>query len=143
MNQGEAGPLLHYFQRKQNENPSLAYAIRLNMDDHITNIFWTDAKMSTDYHQFGDVICFDTTYRINRDCRPFAPFVGINNHKETVVFGAALLYDETIESFKWLFEAFIEAMAGQKPKTILTDQDQAMANAIASVMPETGHRLCL
>jgi hypothetical protein len=34
-------------------------------------------------------------------------FVGFNQFRETVVFGAALMYDETFESFKWLFNAFL------------------------------------
>jgi hypothetical protein len=33
-------------------------------------------------------------------------------------------------------------MGGEKPKTILTDQDAAMAKAISLVMPETFHGLC-
>jgi hypothetical protein len=41
-----------------------------------------------------------------------------------------LLYDETIESFVWLFETFLEAMFGKKPITIFTDQDAAMSAAI-------------
>jgi len=56
--------------------------------------------------------------------------------------GATLLYDETIPSFRWLFETFLKAMGGEKPKTILTDQDAAMANAISSVMPKIFHGLC-
>lgn len=66
--------------------------------------------MRLDYEQFGNVVSFDTTYRINRDSRPFAPFVGVNNHNETVVFGVALLYDEMKESFIWLLEYFLHVM---------------------------------
>ncbi|PNX56347.1 protein FAR1-related sequence 5-like, partial [Trifolium pratense] len=33
-------------------------------------------------------------------------------------------------------------MGGAKPKTILTDQDAAMAKAVSLVMPETFHGLC-
>lgn len=113
---------MYYFQKNQSESPSFHYSLQVDIDDQICNIFWTDAKMRMDYEQFGDVVCFDTTYRTNRNCRPFAPFVGVNNHKETVIFGAALLYDETIESFSWLFQAFLEAMSGKKPKTILIMQ---------------------
>ncbi|KAG7588528.1 Zinc finger PMZ-type, partial [Arabidopsis suecica] len=69
--------------------------------------------------------------------------LGVNHHKQTVVFGAALLYDETIESYRWLFETFLGAMSGKQPKTILTDQSAAMANAIVKVFPETKHRLCV
>uniref|UniRef100_A0A803Q5U9 Protein FAR1-RELATED SEQUENCE n=1 Tax=Cannabis sativa TaxID=3483 RepID=A0A803Q5U9_CANSA len=34
-------------------------------------------------------------------------------------------------------------MSGKKPKTILTDQDAAMAKALRSQWPETYHRLCI
>nr|XP_023918547.1 protein FAR1-RELATED SEQUENCE 5-like [Quercus suber] len=61
---------------------------------------------------------------------PFAPFVGVNHHKQLIIFGTALLYDETIESFKWLFETFLTAMSGKQPRTILTDQSATMAKAI-------------
>jgi zinc finger SWIM domain-containing protein 3 len=98
------------------------------MDDEqqITNIFWADAQMINDYGYFGDVITFDTTYKTNKDYRPLGVFVGLNNFRQTIVFGATLLYDETIPSFQWLFETFLKAMGGEKPKTILTDQDAAM-----------------
>ena len=52
------------------------------------------------------------------------------------------LYDETTDSFIWLFETFLQAMSGKAPKTIFTNQDAAMANAILHVMPYTYHRLC-
>ena len=45
--------------------------------------------MWMDYYNFGDVVCFDTTYRTNRDYMSFAPIIGLNNHKETIFLGAA------------------------------------------------------
>ncbi|RID47535.1 hypothetical protein BRARA_I04121 [Brassica rapa] len=139
MEKGDAGAVLEYFQKKKEDNSSFF----LFNDDMITNIFWVDDRSISDYNLFGDVVCFDTTYKTNEYDRPFAPFVGVNHHKQTVVFGAALLYDETTESFKWLFETFLGAMSGKQPKTILTDQSAAMANAIVKVFPETIHRLCV
>ncbi|KAK2662456.1 hypothetical protein Ddye_001030 [Dipteronia dyeriana] len=102
----------------------------------------TDAKMIIDYGQFGDVLSFDTTYKINKENRPFVVFVGLNHHRETVIFGGALMNDETIDSFVWLFETFLQAMSRRTPKTIFTDQDVVMAKAILHVMPSTYHRLC-
>ncbi|KAF7802463.1 protein FAR1-RELATED SEQUENCE 5-like [Senna tora] len=142
MKEGEAYTLLHYFQSRQSENPSFFYDIQLDAEDQITNIFWADAEMVVDYVCFGDVVSFDTTYRTNKNCRSFAPFVGFNHHRQTVIFGAALLYDETAESFEWLFKTFLKAMCGKKPKTIFTDQDAAMAKAISMVLPDSYHRLC-
>ncbi|KAL6575156.1 hypothetical protein OROMI_012441 [Orobanche minor] len=143
MEKGDASAILHYFQKMQSENSSYFYSIQLDEDDMITNIFWADTRSVSDYKLFGDVLCFDTTYRTNEYGRPFAPFVGVNHHKQTILFGAALLYDETIESFTWLFETFLAAMSGKQPLTILTDQSAAMARAIKDVLPQTTHRLCV
>lgn len=143
MKEGEAERLQQYFQSKQLKNPSFFYSMQLDADDQITNIFWADAKMLVDYNDFGDVVCFDTSYRLYKDCRPFVAFIGVNHHKQMMVFSAAFLYDETIDSYKWLFRTFIEAMSGKKPKTILTDQDAVIAEAIDSVLPEVHCRICV
>jgi zinc finger SWIM domain-containing protein 3 len=71
------------------------------MDGRIANFFWTDGQAIVDYACFGDAVSFDKTFKRSRFEMPFAPFVGTNHHKQTVVFGAALLYDESLESFLW------------------------------------------
>nr|XP_011468393.1 PREDICTED: protein FAR1-RELATED SEQUENCE 5-like [Fragaria vesca subsp. vesca] len=129
--------------KQQLENPSFFHAIQLDSEEQITNVFWADAKMILDYGQFGDVVSFDTTYRTNKDNCPLGVFVGFNHHREVIIFGAALMYDEMADSFIWLFETFLDAMFGKSPKTIFTDQDAAMAKAISVVMPDTYHRLCI
>ncbi|XP_059627392.1 protein FAR1-RELATED SEQUENCE 5-like [Cornus florida] len=70
-------------------------------------------------------------------------FLGMNHHRETAVFGVALMYDETADSFVWLFETFLKVMGGKAPKTIVTDQDAAMAKALKQVMPMMKHHLCV
>jgi hypothetical protein len=90
MEYGQAGSMLMYFQDKIAENPSFQYALQMDCDEQIANIFWADAKMIVDYAHFGDVITFDTTFGTNKECRPFGVFVGFNHFRETVVFGAAL-----------------------------------------------------
>ena len=67
---------------------------------------------------------------------PFAPILGYNHHKQTVIFGCGLLLIET-------FETFLTAMLGKHPSTIFIDHDSAMAAAIAYVFPNTSHNLCL
>ena len=89
----------------------------MDCEEQIANIFWADAKMIMDYAYFCDVVSFDTTFGV---------FVGFNHFKETVVFGAALMYDKTFGSFKWLFETILKAHNGQQPKTLYTNQDAAM-----------------
>ena len=91
-----------------------------------------------DYAYFGDAVSFDTTFQTNKFEMPFA-----NHHKKTIIFGAALLYNETIESFVWLFNTFLTAMSNKHPSTIFTDQCAAMSAAIRIVFPNTRHHLCL
>ncbi|KAK6913032.1 FAR1 DNA binding domain [Dillenia turbinata] len=143
MKEGEAEAIQNYLQGKQLKNRSFFHAIQVDVDGQMSNFLWIDPKMAVDYSDFGDVVCFDTTYTLNGDCRPFAYFIGVNHHKQMVIFGAAFLYDETVESFKWIFCTFIEAMSGKKPRTILTNQDSNISEAISSVMPETQHRICV
>lgn len=143
MNEGEAGRLLGYFHRQHFENPALFYSIQLDVDDKVSNIFWADDNMVVDYDYFGDIICLDTTCRTNRELRPFVQFIGVNHHKQVVIFAAALLYDDTVESFNWLFRTFVNVMSGKKPKAILTEQDAIIIEAVNTVLPETDHRVCV
>ena len=101
MTYGEAGILLQYFQQQLTDNPSFFHAYQMDLEEQITNIFWVDARMLFDYHCFVDVISLDTTYFTNGDHRPLAIFSRFNHYRGRVIFGAILLYDETIESFKW------------------------------------------
>ena len=140
---GDTGGVLEYLQGMQLEDPNFFYSIQVDKDDLMTNIFWANARMKVDYADFGDVVCFDTTYRKNCEGRSLALFVGVNHHKQTIIFGAALLYDEIAPTFERLFDVFASTMSGKMPKTILTDHDAAMAKALASRWPETQHRLCI
>ncbi|XP_028081102.1 protein FAR-RED IMPAIRED RESPONSE 1-like [Camellia sinensis] len=139
---GETGSLLRYFQQQVTENPYFYYAIQLDVDEMITNIFGADHQIITDYGLFGDVVSFNTTFRTNKEYRSLVLFYGFNHFRMTVIFGAALLYDEIAKSFEWLFETFLDAMLEKKPISFFTDQDQAMAKAISQIMPEVFHGLC-
>ncbi|XP_048128970.1 protein FAR1-RELATED SEQUENCE 5-like [Rhodamnia argentea] len=139
---GDAGCLLKYFEKRQILDTSFFYLVHLDSNEQITNIFWADSRMVIDYALFGDVVTFDTTFSTNKEYRPLGVFIGFNHHRELVIFGAALLYDETADSFKWLFETFLGAHKYRRPATIFTDQDAAMSKALEEVIPETRHGLC-
>ncbi|XP_060200856.1 protein FAR1-RELATED SEQUENCE 5-like [Lycium barbarum] len=140
---GVARSLVDYFEKQILEDPAFRYSLDLDDDGLITNVLWADGKMIRDFKIYGDVVSFDTTYRTNKEYRPLALFVGLNNHREMVIFGAALLYEESTESFVWLFNAFFKIMSADKPQTFFTDQDPAISAAISFVMPKTYHRLCV
>ena len=78
----------------------------------------------------------------HKEYRPFGVFLGLNQFRETTIFGAALLVDETCDSFTCIFETFLAAHNGRQPRTIYTDQDAAMGKAIGKVFTESYHGLC-
>ncbi|XP_010239431.1 protein FAR1-RELATED SEQUENCE 9 [Brachypodium distachyon] len=95
------------------------------------------------YDLYGDCISFDTTYKTNKYNLSFAPFVGITGHANNCLFACAILQNETVETFTWLFEEFLQCMGGKMPLTIITDQDVARKQAIPNVFTQTKHRNCL
>ncbi|XP_021827609.1 protein FAR1-RELATED SEQUENCE 5-like [Prunus avium] len=117
--------------------------MKVDSEGRIRNVFWADARSRRAYRFFGDVMVFDTKFNTNRYGMVFSPLLGVNNHRQTVLFGCAFLTSETMNSFVWLFEEFKKAMPGEPPKMIITDQDAAMSKAIALTLPTTFHRYCI
>ena len=79
------------------------------MEEQITDMSQVDARMIIDYAYLGDKVTLDTTYSTKNAYQPIAIFVGFNHFRGVVIFGPTFLYDETIKSFKWLFETLLEA----------------------------------
>ncbi|KAG6626615.1 hypothetical protein CIPAW_15G062800 [Carya illinoinensis] len=140
---GGAGALRDYFSRMQYKNPGFFYLMDLDDDGRLRNVFWADPRSRAAYQDFGDVVTFDTTYLTNRYGMPFAPFVGVNHHGQSILLGAGLISSEDTDTFIWLFQTWLQCMDGLAPPAIITDQDRAMKNAIAVVFPKTRHRFCL
>jgi transposase-like protein len=110
-------------------------------DGTLQHLFWSDGVSRMDYSLFGDVLAFDATYRKIRYNTPLVIFSGVNHHNQSVIFGSAIVGDETEETYVWLLKNFVEAMEGKLPVSVITDGDLAMRNAIRRVFPNAHHRL--
>lgn len=139
----DAHMFIENFRRIQIKNPSFYFAYEMDEKNKLKHVFWADGISRKNYYLFGDAISFDTTYGTNKYSMIFAPFTGINHHRQSITFGAGFLANEKTESFVWLFEKFLEAMGGQKPIYIGTDQDPAMKKAIERVFDTSTHRFCI
>ncbi|KAL4275616.1 hypothetical protein AHAS_Ahas20G0125000 [Arachis hypogaea] len=93
-------PLLMITISCTNINPNFFYAFNVDDDYNFRTALWVDARCRAYY---GDVMSFDTTYKINRHGLPFASFVGVNHHGKSTLLGCALLGNEKIPCFKWVF----------------------------------------
>ncbi|KAL6545306.1 hypothetical protein OROGR_009180 [Orobanche gracilis] len=140
---GDAEALRNYFLRMQRRNSNFFYVIDMDDDGRLRNVFWADARSRAAYDSFGDVISFDSTYLTNRYNMSFSPFVGVNHHGQSILFGCGLLSREDIETYVWLFKSWLECMRGRAPRAIITDQCQSIKAAVAQVFPQSHHRFCL
>ncbi|XP_052201147.1 protein FAR1-RELATED SEQUENCE 5-like isoform X2 [Diospyros lotus] len=134
--------IFEYLERMRSESPGFFCDIQGDLENSSRNIFWANENSRMNYNYFGDTVTFDTTYRTNRYRVPFAPFTGLNHHGQSILFGCALLLNESESSFVWLFQTWLAAMSGRHPISITTDQDRVICSAVAQVFPRTRHRLC-
>ncbi|XP_078157878.1 protein FAR1-RELATED SEQUENCE 9-like isoform X2 [Carex rostrata] len=138
----DAQGVINYFKQRLMGEGMFYRDVQVDSEGRMTNLFFHDGRSYIDYDCFGDVVVFDTTYRINKYNMVCAPFLGVNHHWQNVMFGCAFLLDESIESYEWLFRSFVESMGGHAPKSLFTDQNPAAAKAIENVLPDTCHCLC-
>ena len=91
--------IIKYFQEKAETDPEFFFASEVDNAGTLRSIFWADGRAISSYLRFCDVIVFDTTYRTNHLSLPFAPITGVNHHRQSILFGCALLADEQRDTF--------------------------------------------
>ena len=106
-------------------------------------MIWVDVRSRVAYKDFGDVVCFDTTYVTNDYDLLFANFVGLTDHGQSLLLGCALISNENCETFERLFKQWLICMGGKAPYAILTDQAVAFRRPLRLVMPEMKNRWCI
>ncbi|KAK6912245.1 FAR1 DNA binding domain [Dillenia turbinata] len=143
LQQGDAQTLHNAFCNLQLMNPNFFYVMDLNEKACLRNIFWADAKARVAYGHFNDVVVIDTTCLTQRYEVPLVAFIGVNHHGQPVLFGCGLVAGETVESYVWLFRAWLTCMLGRPPPVIITDQSKCLQSAISDVFPRASHCFCL
>ena len=131
---------LAYFQEQKAKDSDFYWKIKLDEDEKVENIYWIDGAARRAYKLYNDCLSFDTTYLTNIYKMPYAPFIGINSHGQSIQFGCGFLRNELTDSFVWLFQTFLDAMGGISPKNIITDQEFAMRKGIDLGFPNATHR---
>ena len=95
-----------------------------------------------DHACFRDVLAFNTTYKKNAYKKPLVMLVGVNHHHQTMVFGCALLMDESLATYEWVLEMFLITMMNKKPIFVVTNEDKAIRKTIKKVFFDACHRMC-
>ncbi|KHN16236.1 Protein FAR1-RELATED SEQUENCE 5 [Glycine soja] len=138
----DASGALKYLHDLRKKDLTMYVLYTVDEGSRLQRLFWCDTESQLLYGVFGDILAFDATYKKNKYLCPFVVFSSVNHHNQTIVFAAAIVTDETKETYVWLLEQFLEAMKGKAPSSIITDGDLAMRNAITRVMPSVFHKLC-
>ncbi|XP_057463795.1 protein FAR-RED IMPAIRED RESPONSE 1-like [Actinidia eriantha] len=143
LKEGDAEAMHNYFMKMKTDNSDFFFAMDLDDEGRLRNVFWADARSRAACKEFGDIVTFDTTYLVNKYDMPFAPFVGVNHHGQSILLGCGLISHEDIKSFSWLFKTWMTCMWECAQIAIITDQCMAMKNAIEEVFPNIRHRWCI
>lgn len=142
LSSGDAATAIGIMHSRKEKDSDFFFEHQVDDKGRLTCLFWCDSQSRQDNQDYGDVLVFDSTYKMNRYGMPFVPFVGLNNHRKTTVFGCAIISDETEKTYTWLLKTFMRAMCQKMPKSVITDADAAMIRAIRSVFPDVWHRIC-
>jgi hypothetical protein len=73
------------FREIQAEDPNFYCKAKLDDRDSVESIFWVDSAARQAYIDlYHDCVSFDATYKTNMYDMPFAPFIGINKHGQSI-----------------------------------------------------------
>lgn len=138
---GDAEQFVNFLRVRETEGDYVHY--ELDSEMRLQRAFWMTPKQIELYHCYYDVVIQDNTYRCNKYDFPlcFIAIVDCNFH--TRVVASAIIFDEKISSFNYIFEHVMKAAGAIAPICIYTDADSAASASIASVFPHTRHFRCL
>ncbi|XP_016185318.1 protein FAR1-RELATED SEQUENCE 5-like [Arachis ipaensis] len=137
---GDVAATISYLECKANADMTTVARYTQTADNRLGSLLWVDGEMMSDYQLFGDVLAFDSTYRSNKYKKPLVVFSGSNHHKQTTIFGFALLEDEEVCSYRWLLLNLVDVMGEKMLCVVVTDRDKALRAAIAEVFPAARHQ---
>ncbi|RYQ83166.1 hypothetical protein Ahy_B10g101791 [Arachis hypogaea] len=112
-----------YLVRMKEKNQNFFFELNLEGDQCIKHAFWADARSM-------DAFISETWFYLTPPITQTGSFVGVNHHSQSTLLGCALMKNEDIQSFKWLFKCWLHCMGGKAPKCILIDQYASIQRAI-------------
>ncbi|KAG5461552.1 MAG: hypothetical protein BJ554DRAFT_6234 [Olpidium bornovanus] len=134
----DASKMVDVPEKAQMDDEDFIYRYKMDEEGRLEHLFWMPGESVRLYRKFGDVVCFDTTCKLNTYDMLFGIMVGVNNHGQSVIFGCCLLRNEKTATFTWVFETWLEIVR-KPPVAILTDQDGCIVDVIAKIFPSTKH----
>lgn len=142
LKEGDAEAIYQFFGHMQARHPNFFYLLDLDVEGHLKNVFWADARSRAAYKFFNDVILFDTSYIKDKYDMPLVSFFGANHHGQLVLLGCGLLSEESSENYFWVLKTWLTCMLGNHPNAVIINECKAV-QGINEIFPKSGHRICL
>ncbi|XP_047964762.1 protein FAR1-RELATED SEQUENCE 5-like [Salvia hispanica] len=95
----DAETVIEFFTSEKEKDSTFFFDYETDLGNMFKRCFWADSRSRMAYGVFGDVVVFDSTYNTNKYGMIFTPFVGVNHHHQTIVFGCGFLSDEKTDSY--------------------------------------------
>ncbi|XP_020088809.1 protein FAR1-RELATED SEQUENCE 6-like isoform X2 [Ananas comosus] len=140
---GDIEALLKFFDSMQAKDPNFFYNWDLDQEGRLRKVFWADARSRAAYHFYGDVIAVETMCFSGQPASHLAALVGVNNHGQLVLLGCAVFSDEAKETYAWLLTKWLRCMDGKPPEAVIIPYSEAIAEAVAEVIPGARCRFCV
>ena len=112
---------------KEDENAFVEFD--LDEDRRLVRIFWMRSHQICLWQRFFDVAISDNSAKKNCYNMPFFGLICIDNYGHSRLVAQALLSDERVESYKWVWEQLKKA-TGVLPLVLFTDADLALMAAL-------------
>lgn len=118
----------------------------LDSDGHLTVLFCMHRSCVEMLRRHPWVLSMDCTYKTNRYGLPLLDIVSLVSTGQTCFIAFAFIRDEKQDTYETVLKCLAEAYRAlnlQYPRTILTDKERALINAINTVFPETKIISCI
>jgi hypothetical protein len=111
----------------------------------LTRLFFAHPEALKLYHRNLDLLFIDSTYKTNRWSMPLLNIGGVTNNNMTIQVAVCFLSEESKPDYDWAIEQLFNCITDQKvrqPRTIITDRELALINAIVKRFRFSKHILC-
>ncbi|EXX64746.1 hypothetical protein RirG_139870 [Rhizophagus irregularis DAOM 197198w] len=141
---GDAQNMINKLFELKDQEPGWIIHTRLDpFDNRLVGVFWMSSSQHQCLLQYNDVIQTDNICQTNWFDMYLTFLVVIDNNTKSRLIAQCLSEDETIESYEWFLDCFLQATNDNPPVCLFSDADPALTNAIASKLPRTHHFLCI
>jgi hypothetical protein len=126
--------------------PSFSIRYQLDQDKYVQVLFAIHQASVKILKHYSFVISMDCTYKTNQYSLPLLDIVGFTTTRASAYLSFAFIQNEQQPTYEVVLDFLAEVYDKLKldfPRTILTNKEEALINAIYKVFPDTNTIICI